>query len=87
MNAGAAAATDRSAYYDAAFRPGRDIAYYGWHDLEAGLAAVEALSQDPEAAYAMACAGQQRVLAEHRWDHRVGVILDAARQARAKRAA
>lgn len=87
MNAGAAAASDHSTFYAAAFPPGREIALYDWHDLEAGLATVEALSRDPEAAYAMACAGQQRVLAEHRWDHRVGVILDAARQARAKQAA
>jgi hypothetical protein len=87
MNAGAAVASDRSSFYAAAFLPGREIALYDWDDLDAGLVAVEALSRDPVAAHAMACAGQRRVLAEHRWDHRVGVILDAARQARARRAA
>ena len=87
MNAGAAVVSDSSTFYAAAFRPGREIGLYSWDALDAGLAGLQALSQDAEAAHAMACAGQRRVLAEHRWDHRIGDILDAARQARARRAA
>ena len=82
MNAGAAAASDHSGFYAANFRAGEEIALYRWRDLEAGLAAIAALADDPDAAFVMAQAGQRRVLAEHRWTNRVATIIAAAEAAR-----
>jgi spore maturation protein CgeB len=85
MNAGAAAASDVSAFYAANFKVGEEIALYRWRDLEAGLAAVAELAKDAEAAFAMAQAGQRRVVAEHRWINRVETVIAAAEAARRAR--
>jgi hypothetical protein len=83
LNAGAAAATDYSSFYAAHFVDGEEIAMYRWRDLEAGLARIAVLAEDPAAAFALAQAGQKKVAAEHRWRHRVDTIIAAAEQARA----
>jgi hypothetical protein len=85
MNAGAAAASDHGSFYAEVFKPGEEIALYRWRDLETGLAAVARLAGDPEAAFAMARAGQRRVVAEHRWINRVENVIAAAEAARAAR--
>jgi hypothetical protein len=85
MNAGAAAASDVSAFYAANFKVGEEIVLYRWRDLEAGLAAVAELAKDAEAAFAMAQAGQRRVVAEHRWINRVETVIAAAEAARRAR--
>ena len=82
MNAGAAAASDHSEFYAANFAPGEAMALYRWRDLEAGLAAVAALAGDADAAFAMAQAGQRRVVAEHRWINRIEPIIAATEAAR-----
>lgn len=79
--AGAAAATDDSSFYASAFRPG-EVALYRWGRLEEDLAALGRLLQDPEALWTMAKAGQQRVLENHRWRHRIDAILAAAEAAK-----
>lgn len=84
MMAGAAAASDHSKFWASEFRAGREIALYQWKALEAGLHMIAALSNDPQKAFAMARAGQARVLAGHTWDHRVDTLLTAAEAGRAK---
>jgi hypothetical protein len=85
LNAGAAAASDFSRFYEGQFKPGREMALYRWRDLEAGLAAIARLAEDPRAMFDMAVAGQAKVLAGHRWKNRVAVIVEAAQRARARR--
>ncbi len=82
LNAGAAAATDYSSFYAAHFSDGEEIAMYRWCDLDAGLARIAQLAEDPAAAFAMAQAGQKKVAAAHRWRHRVDAIIAAAERAR-----
>ena len=84
LKAGAAVASDHSSFYASHFKPWEEMAFYRWRDLEAGLARVAAVANDPEAAFAMAWAGQRRVVAEHGWIHRVAGIVAAAEQARAR---
>jgi hypothetical protein len=78
LNAGAAAASDHSSFYASHFKAGEEIALYRWRDLEAGLASIAQLAKQPEAAFAMAQAGQRRTVAEHMWINRVGTIVAAA---------
>ena len=78
MLAGAAAASDHSRFYADAFEEGRDIALYRWMALPEGLAAIAALAEDPDAAFAMAQAGKRTALAGHCWDDRVDRIVAAA---------
>ena len=84
LMAGAAPATDHSAFYAARFSPEKEVLLYRWKALDEGMARVAALSADCEAAFAMAGAGQARVLAEHTWAQRIDVILAAADAARAR---
>lgn len=84
MLAGAAVATDHSAWWDENFVEDQEILFYRWRDLNAGLARLTALVNDPEASWRMAVAGQRRVLAEHRFANRVDIVLTAAEAARAR---
>lgn len=84
MLAGAAAASDTSAYYRRRFDPGREIALFRWQYLQEDLAAIRDLAADPHALLAMARAGQAKAQANERWDNRIDSILEAARVARAR---
>ncbi|WP_158913986.1 glycosyltransferase [Caulobacter sp. S45] len=79
--AGAAVFSDHSRYYALAFAAD-EIALFHWKALDAGMDALERLTGAPEDAYAMARKGKARVLAEHTWDHRIALILEAARRIR-----
>lgn len=79
--AGAAAVTDASSFYADAFSPG-EILTYRWSSLAEDLRAVAAM--DAEALRAAALAGQARVAASHRWEHRLDAILAAAEAARVR---
>lgn len=85
MLAGAAVASDHGAWWAARFDANAEILLYHWKDLDAGVARLAALVDDPEAAWRMAVAGQRRVMAEHRFDHRVDDVLAAAQAARTQR--
>lgn len=78
LMAGAAAWTDASAFYDDHFREGEELGVFRWRALDQGMAELAELSRDPVRARALAHAGQARVLAEHRWDHRLPTIIAAA---------
>lgn len=84
MLAGAAVASDHSAWWGEHFVEDQEILLYRWRDLDAGLARLNALVDDPEAAWRMAAAGQRRVMAEHRFDQRVDLVLAAAQAARTR---
>jgi len=85
MLAGAAVASDHGAWWAEHFVEDQDILLYRWQDLDTGLARLAALIDDPETAWRMAVAGQRKVVARHRFDHRADVVLEAARAARARR--
>jgi hypothetical protein len=85
MLAGAAVASDHSIWWDENFVEDREILFYRWRDLDAGLARLGALADDPEASWRMAVAGQRRVMAEHRFANRVDAVLAAALAARTQR--
>jgi hypothetical protein len=85
--AGAAAATDHSTFYEQNFAYGSELAVYRWRSLDADLAAIGELAENPSAAWDMARAGQARVLAGHRWAQRVEGILAAAEAADRRRLA
>jgi hypothetical protein len=85
--AGAAAATDYSSFYEQNFELGKEMATYRWMALSEDLPKLAELAEDPSAAFAMARSGQARVLAGHRWSHRVDTILAAADAVRARQAA
>jgi hypothetical protein len=78
LMAGAAAWTDASAFYDDHFREGEELGVFRWRALDEGMADLAELSRDPARARALAQAGQARVVAEHRWDHRLPTIIAAA---------
>jgi hypothetical protein len=82
--AGAAAATDHSSFYQQAFALDRELAIFRWMSLPDDLQRVGALAEDPAAAFALARAGHARVLAAHRWTHRLDAILAAADAGRAR---
>ena len=81
-NAGAVAATDRSAFYDDNF-DASEMAFFRWTRLEDDLANIGALAEDSVAAFAIARAGQRRVVTEHLWIHRVAGIIEVTKKARA----
>ena len=85
MLAGAAVASDHSAWWADRFVEDEEILLYRWKDIDGGLARLAALVDDPEAAWRMAVAGQRRVTAEHRFDHRADEVLAAAQATRARR--
>jgi hypothetical protein len=78
MLAGAAVATD-GAWWDETFADGRDLMLYRWTDLDAGLARLAALMDDPEATWRMGAFGQATAATAHRADHRVDAVIAAAR--------
>jgi len=80
MLGGSAAATETSAYYAEHFDDGEDIALFRWSVLDDDLSRLLALSQDPEALFAMAKAGQRKVAAQYRMDNLVDGILAAVRE-------
>jgi spore maturation protein CgeB len=82
MLAGAVAVSDFSTFYSNNFREGEEIVLYRWMALEEGMHRVGALLEQPDAAHAIAAAGQARVSAQHRWDNRVDAIIAAAAAAR-----
>lgn len=82
--AGAAPASDHSTFYAEQFSPDEDILLYRWKALDEGVARIGVLAADPQAAFAMAGAGQARVLAHHTWAQRIDPILAAADAARAR---
>jgi hypothetical protein len=81
MLAGAAVVSDHSAWWGENFVEDQEILFYRWRNLDAGLARLAALVDDPEAAWRMAVAGQRRVVAEHRFANRVDTVLAAAQAA------
>ena len=85
-NAGAVAATDGSAFYDANFEAGAEMAIFRWTGLEEDLAGIGALAENPAAALAIAKAGQRRVVTGHLWMHRVAGVIAAAEQVRSRMA-
>lgn len=82
MRAGAAAASDSSAFFRDAFIPGQEIALYRWQHLDEDINALATLLEDDDALFAMACAGQARTLAHHSWADRADMYLHAGRIAR-----
>ena len=76
--AGAAVFSDYSRFYGAAFEEGREISLFRWLDLKGGMAALADLASNAGKARDIAAAGQRRVLAEHTWDTRIEVVLQAA---------
>jgi hypothetical protein len=79
MRAGAAVASERSAFYEREF-DAAEIALFHWNRLESDLAGIGALAQNPEALFAMAKAGQAKA-SHHRWADRIGAITAAAHSA------
>lgn len=84
MLAGAAVASDHSAWWAEQFVEGQDMLLYGWTDLDAGLSRLAALAEDPETAWRMARSAKAKALAGHRFDHRVAAIIAAADAARVR---
>jgi len=76
---GAAVATD-GGWWGGQFDDGREVMVYRWTNLDADLARIAALADDPEAAWRMGAAGQARAIAAHRFDHRVDTVIAAARR-------
>lgn len=84
MLAGCVAATATSTFYTENFANGRDIFLFRWTHLEQDMAALAAMGRDRDKLFAMACAGQEQVMAHHCWEHRIDTILAAAQAVRAK---
>jgi hypothetical protein len=80
--AGAAVFSDFSRFYAETFIDGRDIALFRWKALDAGMARLAALSADPDIASEQAGHGAARVLAAHRWAHRIDPIIVAMEASR-----
>jgi spore maturation protein CgeB len=77
MAAGAVAATDRSAFYEAQF--GADsILQLGWTSLAQDLERLAASVDQADQLLAIAAKGHRMTVAEHRWDNRIDAILRAA---------
>jgi hypothetical protein len=84
MLAGAAVVSDHSTWWAERFVEGEDVLLYRWRDLDAGLAQLAALVEDPEAAWRMGRQAQRKAVAAHRFDDRVDTVLAAAAAVRAK---
>ncbi|HEY3950892.1 glycosyltransferase family protein [Phenylobacterium sp.] len=80
--AGAAAFSDRSAFYAEAFMEDEELVLYRWKALDAGLERLAQLHADPQAAFRIGQRGGAKVRAGHRWADRLDIILDAARASR-----
>lgn len=78
MLAGAAVASDHSAWWAQQFVEDQDMLLYRWRDLDAGVARLAALAADPEAAWRMARGAQAKAAAAHRFDNRVDTVIAAA---------
>ncbi|PHY20865.1 glycosyltransferase [Caulobacter sp. BP25] len=84
MLAGAAVASDHSAWWASQFVEDEDMLLYRWRDLDAGLARIAALAEDSEAAWRMSRNAQVKAAARHRFDNRVDTVIAAAAAARSK---
>lgn len=82
MCGGAAVFGEGSRYYAEAFEDGREIVTFDWNQLAAIPARLQALADDAPAAAAIARAGHERAMAEHRWAHRAARVVEAVEQAR-----
>ncbi|PIB95905.1 glycosyltransferase [Caulobacter sp. X] len=82
MLAGAAVASDHSTWWAEQFVEDEDMLLYRWRDLDAGLARLAALAEDPEAAWRMGRKAQAKAAAAHRFDNRVDTVIAAAVAAR-----
>lgn len=85
MLAGAGVATDHGTWWSEQFTENEEIIHFRWKSLDADTARLAALLDEPEGLWRIATAGQRKVMAGHRFDHRVETILAAARAARARR--
>lgn len=81
MAGGAAVLTDENRYYAEAYKPGREIATYGWDRLDRVPAQIENLLADDGALAAQARAGAKRTLADHTWTARAAKLVKAVKQA------
>lgn len=82
--AGAATFSDFSRYYGQVFAPGVNIELFRWKDLAGGMDQLTALAADPERAFSYARSAKALTLADHTWDSRVDLILQAAEAVRRK---
>jgi hypothetical protein len=85
--AGAATFSDYSRYYGQVFDEGEDIALFRWRDLAGGMDQLKALAADPARAFEMARRAKAKTLAQHTWDQRIGLVLEAGEAVRGERAA
>lgn len=83
MLAGAAVASDTSAFYREAFAPD-EIVLFRWQHLDDDLRRLRDLADDPKALFEIARAGQAKAASQHRWANRIDTILAAADAARVK---
>ncbi|WP_304191930.1 glycosyltransferase [Phenylobacterium aquaticum] len=81
MCGGAAVLSDESKYYAEAFKPGREMATYGWNRLDAVPGQIADLLADPAGLAAMARAGAKRAQAEHSWTARAAKLVKTIKQA------
>ncbi|MCK5908956.1 MAG: glycosyltransferase family 1 protein [Caulobacter sp.] len=84
MLAGAAVASDHSAWWAEQFVEDEDLLLYRWRDLDAGVARIAALAEDPEAAWRMGRNAQAKAAAGHRFDNRVDTVINAAAAVQAR---
>ena len=82
MMAGAAVASDYSTWWAEHFVEDEDMLLYRWKDLDAGIARIAALVDDPEASWRMGASAQAKVAAGHRFDDRVDTVIAAAEAGR-----
>ena len=82
MMAGAAVASDYSTWWAEHFVEDEDMLLYRWKDLDAGVARIAALVDDPEASWRMGASAQAKVAAGHRFDDRVDTVIAAAEAGR-----
>jgi hypothetical protein len=82
MLAGAAAASDFSAYYAAQFDAGQEMMLFRWQHLEQDLAGLRDLAENPARLWQIAQAGQHKTSCNHRWANRIDAIIKAASDGR-----
>lgn len=81
MLAGTAVATD-GGWWRARFIEDEDFLSYRWTDLDDGVARLGALAEDAGAAWRLGASAQGKVVAAHRFDHRVDAVIEAAKAVR-----
>ncbi|CAN5827649.1 glycosyltransferase [soil metagenome] len=81
MAGGAAVLSDENRYYAEAYKPGREIATYGWDKLDSVPGQIQALLADEGALAAQARAGAKRTLADHTWTQRAAKLVKTVKQA------